>query len=251
MNNVLNYSKRFMKRNASTILTTIGGAGVITTSVMAVKATPKAMLILEQAKEEKGEELTKLEIIKVATPIYIPTILVGASTIACIFGANVLSKRNQAALISAYALLDNSYKEYKSKIKELYGEDVDLEIRTEMAKDHYEKDDAQPEDDGKKFFYDEYSMRSYRIKPETALRAEYEINKMLNESGMAYLNDYYDLLGIPRTDYGNFVGWSSAQMYEMYWDSWIHFNHEKIELKDGSECWIINFTEPFPEFDEY
>ena len=120
-----------------------------------------------------------------------------------------------------------------------------------MAKDHYEKDDTQPEDDGKKFFYDEYSMRSYRIKPETALRAEYEINKMLNESGMAYLNDYYDLLGIPRTDYGNFVGWSSAQMYEMYWDSWIHFNHEKIELKDGSECWIINFTEPFPEFDEY
>lgn len=83
------------------------------TAVMAVKATPKALRLIEEAEKEKGKKLTKTETVKVAWTPYIPTVLVGASTIACIFGANVLNKRRQAALMSAYALLDSSYKEYK------------------------------------------------------------------------------------------------------------------------------------------
>lgn len=61
MNNLLSYSKRFVKKNASTILTMIGGTGVVITSVMAVKTTPKALKMLEKAKEEKGEEITNFE----------------------------------------------------------------------------------------------------------------------------------------------------------------------------------------------
>lgn len=107
MKGLLKYSKVFFKRNASTILTCAGGAGVVATSVMAVKATPKVLRILDQAKEEKNDKLTKFEIVKMAGPVYIPTFLVGAGTLACIFGANILNKRQQAALISAYALLEN------------------------------------------------------------------------------------------------------------------------------------------------
>lgn len=54
---------------------------------MAVRATPKAVKMLEEAESEKGEYLTKLEIIRAAGPIYIPSVLLGVSTIACIFGA--------------------------------------------------------------------------------------------------------------------------------------------------------------------
>ena len=115
MNKLLRSSKLFLKRNSSTILTVVGATGVIATSVMAVKATPKALAMIEKAKEEKGEDLTKLETIKVAGPAYIPAAIAGISTIACIFGANILNKRQQAALMSAYALIDNSYKEYKNK----------------------------------------------------------------------------------------------------------------------------------------
>ena len=54
MNKLLRSSKLFLKRNSSTILTVVGATGVIATSVMAVKATPKALTMIEKAKEEKG-----------------------------------------------------------------------------------------------------------------------------------------------------------------------------------------------------
>lgn len=252
MNNLLVYSKRFMKRNASTILTGIGAAGVVATTVMAVKATPKALKLLDAAKEEKGEELTKLEVVKTAGPAYIPAILVGTSTIACIFGANILNKRHQAALMSAYALVDNSYKEYKKKVEELYGEEVDGQVRSEMAKDNYdEKEVIDDESDGKQLFYDEFSERYFRSTMEAVLNAEYELNKEVTIGGAAFLNEFYEFLGIPRVDYGDYLGWSSPALHDMYWEAWIDFAHEKVVMEDGLECTIIRMTEPFPEFEEY
>lgn len=123
--------------NSSTILTCVGAIGVIATTAMAIKATPKAIELLKNAEEEKGEKLTKPEVVNIAGPLYIPTALTGVATIACIFGANTLNKRNQAALMSAYALLDNSYKEYMKKAEELYGDEADTQVKEEMAKENY------------------------------------------------------------------------------------------------------------------
>ena len=67
MKGLVRSSQLFMKRNASTILTVIGGAGVVSTTVLAIKATPKAITLLDNAEREKGEELTVLEKTKVAT----------------------------------------------------------------------------------------------------------------------------------------------------------------------------------------
>lgn len=252
MNDLLTVSKRFVKKNSSTILTVLGAAGVVGTAVMAVKATPKAMELIELAEEEKGDELTKWEKVQIAGPTYIPSILLGTVTITSIFGANLLSRRTQASLMSAYALLDQTHKEYKSKVKELYGKDGDKLIRAAVAKDHYDEEEYDDEyEDGKTLFYDEYSKRYYRVTKETQLRAEYEINKMLSQSGGASLNDYYDLLEIDRQDYGEFIGWSAAQMYEMYWDGWLYFHHTKVEMDDGIECYIVDFTEPFVDYEEY
>ena len=153
MNNLVNVSKSFLKRNASTILTCIGAAGVIATSIAAVKATPKAEILLRETEEEKGENLTTLEKIQIAGPAYIPSLLIGASTIACIFGANVLNTRQQATLMSAYGLLDTSYKEYSKKVKELYGEEADNKVKEEVTKEHYtEIPETIPE--GKQLFFD-------------------------------------------------------------------------------------------------
>ncbi len=242
----------YLKKNAPTILTCVGAVGVVATAVTAVKATPKVVKLLEANEAEKGKELTKMEVVQTAWPHYIPAAVIGTASIACIFGANVLNQRKQAALMSAYALLDSSYKTYKNKVEEMYGNSVNDEIRGEIAKDKYAEEEIDAdEDDGKKLFYDEFSQRYYRATTETVLRAEYEINKALNECGGAYLNDYYDLLGIDRVDYGDYLGWSSAQMYEMYWDSWLHFRKTKVVMDDGLECWIIDFTEPLVDFEEY
>lgn len=127
--------KAFFKRNGSTILTCTGAVGVVATTITAVKATPKALTLLEKAEEEKGKKLTKLEKVKVAGPGYIPAILIGTGTLACIFGADILNKKQQASLMSAYALLDSSYKEYKKKVKELYGDVVDEKIKSEPVID--------------------------------------------------------------------------------------------------------------------
>lgn len=261
MNNLLHYSKVFLKRNASTILTYAGGAGVVVTSVMAVKATPKAVALLEKAKEEKNEELTKLEKVRVAGPTYIPTILTGAATLTCIFGANVLNKRNQAALTSAYALLDTSYKEYKAKLKELYGEETHNEIvnsiMVEKADDIYVRSEclstncdlSLEENDGKpRLFYDEHSNRYFEATIEQVMNAEYHLNRNYILRGYSYLNEFYEFLGIEETDYGSVLGWAPVDdgMY------WIDFNHRKVALDDGLEVYIIEMPfAPTYDFLEY
>ena len=109
--------------NKSTILTCLGAAGVIVTSIMTAKGTTKASKLLESAVWEKGNALTKKETIKAVIPAYIPAALVGVTTIACIFGSNAISARQKASLASAYALLSGAYAKYKDKVIELYGDD--------------------------------------------------------------------------------------------------------------------------------
>ena len=250
MNELLQRSKKFIKQNGSTILTCIGGVGVVATTVAAVKATPKAVKLLEQAEVEKEAPLTVLEKVRVATPSYIPTILIGASTIACIFGANMLSKRQQASLLSAYALLDNSYKEYKKKVSELYGENADKYVRDEISKDVYNESDVECEDD-KLLFYDEYSRQYFNATMEDVLQAEYALNRDFTYHGYATLNELYDLLKLPHTDYGDILGWAAWEVHDRQWYSWIEFNHRKVVMDDGLECYILEIlTEPIPDFEE-
>lgn len=153
----------FLKRHSSTILTTIGAIGVVATAVIAVKDTPKALRILDEAEQEKGEELTVKEKIVTAGPVYIPAIAVGVSTIACIFGANTLNKRNQAALMSAYALLDQSYRDYKRKVSDIYGKDADKKIIEEVAKEELEPRDSIDDTDDSNVvtIFDGTTMRSF------------------------------------------------------------------------------------------
>ena len=236
----------YVKRNASTILTGIGMVGVAATAVTAVKATPKALILLEAEKKKKGEELTKIETIKVAGPAYIPSIIIGVSTITCIFGANYLNKQQQAALTSAYALLDRSYREYRNKVKELYGES---EVQTEIAKDHYNEEDI-PEDDGKELFYDTYSKRYFRSTIEEVQRAEYYLNRNIAMRDYAYLNEFYEMLGLEPIEAE--LGWSSVGNIEGYWRTWIDFTHELVTMDDGLECHVIMFQkDPYLNFEDY
>ena len=240
----------FLKRNSSTVLTCVGAAGVIATSVFAVKATPKARMLIDEAEEVKGESLTKLEVVKVAGPAYIPTVITGTATIACIFGANVLNKRSQAALTSAYALLENSYKEYKKKVVELYGEEANNEVISSIAKEKY-TDDIQVSDN-KQLFYDEFSHRYFESTLEDVIKAEYNTNRNLQCNGGVYLNEYYEFLGLEPIPGGNELGWSSGILESHYYAEWIEFDHEKVVLEDDLECCIITLRyEPVIDFAYY
>lgn len=148
------------KSSVSTLLTIIGAVGVAATAIVAVKNTPKAQSLLEEAECAKGEELTKLEKVKVATPAYIPAIAVGTATVACILGANALNKHIQASMASAYALLDSSYKAYRKKVEDIHGEGSDEEILVQMAKDEYEESLMDEIPEGELLFWDQ-NTRQY------------------------------------------------------------------------------------------
>ena len=247
-------NKQFWHRNGSTILTVLGGVGVLATSVMAVKATPKAMQLIEEAKEEKGEELTKWEIVKSAGPAYIPAGIVGAATVSCIFGANILNKKTQASMASAYVLLDQSFKEYKRKVVDVYGSEADQKVRTEIAKDHYDKKEFEEveEDDGKILFYDQFSRRYFRSTMEDVLKAEYNTNRQLAVNTGVYLNEFYEFLDIAPIAAGQELGWSTGILESHYWASWIEFDHEKFETDDGLEGYIVSMRyEPVIDFAYY
>ena len=243
MNKPLNTLKMFAKKNGPIILTYIGSIGVVVTSVMAIKATPKAIVLLEDARAEKGDDLTKFEKVMVAGPAYIPTIIVGASTIACVFGANILNQRQQAALMSAYALLDSTYKEYQNKVVDLYSEEADSRVKKEIAKDKYLGDDKLVGNDA--LFYDEFSGRYFESTNAKVLKAEYETNKKISDHGGVCLNDFYRALGLEPTRYGDHLGWSVNDLS-------LDFRHEKFILDDGLEGCIITFVqEPILGFEDY
>ena len=252
MNSLLNKSQVFLKRNSATILTVVGAAGVIATTVTAVKATPKAMLLLENAEGMKGEELTKLEKVKVAGPAYIPSVVLGVGTLACIFGANMLNQRNQASLMSAYALLDSGYKDYRKKVDDLYGEEAGQQVRAGIAKDKYEEEPARVIEDGKRLYYDFYSSRYFEATPAAVKRAEYEVNRTLMLDDGVFLNEWYQLLDLEPLECGWNFGWAACANSDMYWQTWIDFHHEKTVMDDGLECIIISFNqEPYPDFEDY
>ena len=242
-----------LKKASPTILTCIGAVGVVATAVLAVRATPKATRLIRQKEIEVNEQnlhpeddrdLTVAEVIQTTWKEYIPAVAVGGATIACIFGANVLNRKQIASITGAYILLDQAYKKYKDKIIELFDAETDQKIRAEVAKDIYkeqkpEKTDSD-EDDGKLLFYEEHYGRYFRRKMEEVMDAEYRINRDLAKHGEASLADFYDYLGLDETEIGDALGWNQEVICDFYNPSWIDFEHDLVKMDDGMECYIIN-----------
>lgn len=237
MNGLIDKSKMFLKQKSPTILTCVGAAGVVATAVSAAKSTPKALLLVTEAEKEKQKPLTKWEKFKASLPAYIPTIVLGTSTITCIFGANILNRRSQAALTSAYALLDNTYKEYRSKVKDICGEESHMKVMSAISEDKYEEKDiclGQNE----VLFFDFFSLQFFKSTMEQLQIAEHYINEGLRIRGYATLAEFYEELGVTSTDVDCALGWSVEHGY----------NHVEIitELhttENGEQHYILTMCE--------
>lgn len=244
----------FVKKHASTILTCVGAAGVVATAITSAKATPVAMELLDEAKAEKGADLTKGEKFLVAGPAYIPATVIGVSTIACILGAHVLSKRQQAALTSAYALLNSAYTEYRDKVVELFGEEADIEVKHGIATDKYYeteviKTPVEPEPNDICLFFEEFRGQYFETTLQAVKDAEYLLNRKLALHDYAELNDFYKFLQLPPTEYGSVLGWSTWASGEFYGYEWIEFHHIEDILPDGTKYYRIEM--PFPPTEDY
>lgn len=243
---------RKLKKFSPTILSCFGAAGVVGTSVLAVKATPKALRKIRSDSRyahNDPDAYTKLEAFQSAWFYYVPSVVMGAATIVCIFGANILNKHQQAAITSAYALLNDAYQDYKNKLKELYGEDAHRKIMeaiaVEKANDVYmastglvegsslDFDEHNPDDN--RLFYDGYSKRYFESSINRVLQAEYYLNRDFAIGGYRSVNDFYEFLGIAPIDGGDEIGWDIATGL-----AWIDFNHYKTVSDDGLEVCVID-----------
>lgn len=207
-----NFGDKLLKgasKHSPEILTGIGIAGFIGTVVLAVNATPKALQNIEENCE--GEKTVK-DIIKYGAKYYIPAVVTGAASTACIIGSSKINFKRNAALTTAYALSESFAKEYKDAVLEEIGPEKEKEIRTKVAEKRMEKNPIenatiiQTSERGAKF-YDPYSNTYFESNVHKLNSAINQVNNMLmNELG-ATLTDFYFAAGLPTSKSSDLIGW--------------------------------------------
>ena len=240
-----------IKKHSPEILIVAGIAGVVTSAVMACKATTKINDILDQTKEEVGkvndalanekipedvyskEDVKKdLAIIYIQTGVklvklYGPSLILGALSITSILASNNILRKRNVALAAAYATIDNSFKEYRSRVIERFGKDLDRELKynikakeiSETTVDENGKEttvtktvpvvESEEPSDYARFFCE--GCAGWTKDPEMNLvflkQQQNWANELLKTRGHLFLNEVYDMLGIERSKAGQVVGW--------------------------------------------
>lgn len=212
-------------KNSPTILTGFGVGGLISTVVMAVSATPKAIEILDEemfdrelnSLEKYGspiQPLTKKEIISLTWKCYIPTVLMGAATIGCIIGANSIHLRRNAALVGLYSIAETTLKEYQAKVIETLGEKKEQLIKEEILQDRVINNPPKENQiiitgKGDTLCYDSLSGRYFKSDIEKIRRIQNDFNRSLISEMYKTLNEFYDELGLEGTELGRNMGWTT------------------------------------------
>lgn len=256
-----NLSKSLAKHSPE-ILTGLGIAGMITSTVLAVRATPKAMTLIEKRKEEinketfdkniendyslkNHKEIDKLdfkETVKTVWKCYIPSAIMMGVSIPCLIGASSVHIKRNAVLATAYQLSETVATEYRNKVVETIGVKKEEAIRDAINKDHIDKNPVTKHEviiteKGNTLCYDQTSGRYFRSDIDKIKKAINEINRRINQSYYASLNELYDELGLEGTKLGDLLGWNSDEgLLEAYLGSHL--------ASDGTPCLSVDFNIP-------
>lgn len=232
--------RKFASKRSPEILTGIGIAGMITTTILAVRATPKALELIEEQKEEESvDELSSFEVVKVAWKPYIPAMVTCVVSTACLIGASSVNTKRNAALATAYKLSETALSEYRDKVVETIGEKKERIVRDKVAEERVKKNPVSKNEvivtgNGKTLCFDPISGRYFMCSIETIKKAENTLNKqMLHDiSGYVSLNEFYDELGLDHTSVGNDLGWNTNQLIDIDFSSQLNDNGEPSVVLD-------------------
>ena len=245
--------RKFASKRSPEILTGIGIAGMITTTILAVRATPKALELIEDQKEEESvDELSSFEVVKVAWKPYIPAMVTCVVSTACLIGASSVNTKRNAALATAYKLSETALSEYRDKVVETIGEKKERIVRDKVAEERVKKNPVSKNEviitgNGKTLCFDPISGRYFMCSIETIKKAENTLNKqMLHDiSGYVSLNEFYDELGLDHTSVGNDLGWNTNQLIDIDFSSQLNDNGEPSVVLDylvAPKCDYYNFS---------
>ena len=261
MGNVFRTARFKMEKHSPEILVTVGIIGVVASAVMACRATTKVDSIVKQSKEDidkihkcaedeslvdeyTNEDMKKdLTIVYARTGIkfiklYAPSIVMGVLSITSILASNNILRKRNIALGAAYASVMKGYEEYRGRVIERFGDDVDRELQYGLKVKKYDEIITDPETGKEKKvkkngysvdpsrvsgyarFFEQYSEdeNGNRIlNPNWENNVEYNLmfiksmesyaNDLLKVKKRLFLNDVYEMLGLPITKAGQIVGW--------------------------------------------
>lgn len=239
---ILSQTVTLLKKESPMILGVLGAAGVVLTAISVAKATPKAEKALEGI-----EDAPTIEKAKIVAPIYAKSALIGTATIACIVGSTILNGKQRIAVASAYMMLDQTYKQYKDKVDDIFGEGSSRKVERELTKEKLESL-PRPKYDDTMIFYEKHRDEFFERNMQDVQEAMYQLNRKLAMDGEVSLNDLYDFLNLDHTKEGNELGWSSYLMAEKNPKVWIDYELDLIKTDDGLECYEIVITDPTPDY---
>lgn len=253
-----------MTKHSPEILTGIGIAGMITTAILAVKATPKALRIMDEELEyrridrENGvdeqfapDKISKVDAVKLCWKCYIPATVTCVASVACLIGASSVSIKRNAALATAYKLSETALSEYREKVIETIGEKKERSVRDKVNKERIEKNPAGKNEivivgNGDTLCYDYESKRYFKSNIDKINKAVNELNRRMVGGLEMYisLNDFYEEIGLESTDIGEVLGWNvSKGMIDVYFSAQI--------ADDGTPCLVLDHNnKPIQGYDK-
>lgn len=259
-------AQKSLSKHSPEILTGIGVVGMVTTVVLAVKATPKALEQIHEAEGEKAYEhiqntnpgadwedesiskLTPIETVKVTWKTYLPAAITGAVSIACIIGANSVNAKRNAALAATCQLTASTLAEYKKVVNDTVDEETKEVIKEKVVKEKLknnpviQKDEQELReqelvlDNAHHLCYDAGGNAYFRSDEQTIRAAINRLNSRMN-GGEPYvsLNDLYSELDVRGTDVGELLGWN------LYRDGIIEPDFGSQIASNGEPCIVLSY----------
>ena len=235
-------AKSTVQKHSPEILMGIGITGMITSTVLAVRATPKALRLIEDAQHEKGEFLTTPEKIKAAWKPYVPAVVTGGMGVACLIGSSTVSSKRNTALAAAYQLSTTALQEYKEKVIETIGEKKEKAIKEKVAQKKVEEISSNNTEvivigNGTTEFIEPVSKRSFTGDLENIKRIVNELNHRMMNGMEEYisLSEFYNEIGLEPTSVSDHLGWNLGR------DGLIDVEYIACTNAKGLPCLMLDY----------
>lgn len=235
--------KGILREHAPEILMGVGIAGMVTTTVLAVYATPKALEFIAAREEElNAPKLSIMDTVKVAWKPYIPCVITGVISIGCILGANSVNFRRNAALATAYKLSEAAFAEYKDAVVETIGEKKEELVQHKISENRLKQNPVSKNevivagDGGATLCYDALSGRYFKSTIQKIEAARNKVNEQMLGDNYVSLNEFYERLNLEPTKIGDELGWN------IFSDGLVEVRFDYQGAEDGTPCLVLDYN---------
>lgn len=250
-----------VEKHTPEILIALGITGMVSSVVLGVKATPKALMLIEEEKRRKNAEMLKqakesdtdvcdrvtelkpVEIIKVTWKLYVPTAITCGISIACIIGAHSVNSRRYAAMATAYKLSETTLRDYKQKVIEEVGAKKEKVIREKVAQKKVDENPVKKTEvivtgNGNILFLEPVSMRYFQSDIESVRKVINDLNYRMTTGMENYisLSEFYDEINLRHTKDSDRIGWN------LFRDGQITVDFPAAKTEKGEPCLVLDYT---------